>query len=256
MPRSALRSNLRRSVPPHEAGRDLNLMAHGLYEAGRLIASGDALVFAAAGRSLAISVAAVLLAGVVAIPLGVLLADKAFPGRTLLVLTLRGGMGMPTVLVGLLGFALFSRRGPLGGFDLLYSPEAIAICETFLAFPIVVSWTHAAVSGLDPRYAETSRTLGATAPRRWWTLAKEVRLSLVLALLTAFARCFSELGIAMMVGGNIKHRTRTLATATALETSRGEFVRGMAMSLILLVIAVLVALAAAALTRAREKESA
>ncbi|HGY91336.1 MAG TPA: ABC transporter permease subunit [Planctomycetes bacterium] len=233
----------------------MDLIAHGLCEAGRLIASGDALVFAAAGRSLAISVAAVLVAGALAVPLGVFLADKAFPGRALLVLTLRGGMGMPTVLVGLLGFALFSRRGPLGGLDLLYTPEAVAICETLLAFPIVVSWTHAAVSGLDPRYAETSRTLGARSLRRRWTLAKEVRLSLVLALLTAFARCFSELGIAMMVGGNIKHRTRTLATATALETSRGEFARGLAMSLILLVIALLVALVAAALTRVREREA-
>ncbi len=233
----------------------MELIADGLFQAGRLIASGDELVFEAAGRSLSISLAAVLLAGFLAVPVGVLLADKAFPGRALLVLTLRGGMGMPTVLVGLLGFAFFSRRGPLGEFDLLYTPEAVAICETLLAFPIVVTWTHVAVSGLDPRYAETARTLGASSMRRWWTLAREVRLSLVLALLTAFARCFSELGIAMMVGGNIKHRTRTLATATALETSRGEFARGMAMSLILLAIALLVALVAAAVTRAQEREA-
>ena len=127
----------------------------------------------------------------------------------------------------------------------MYTPWAIVLGELCLAVPIVVTWTQGTVSGLDPRVAETARTLGAGSLRRWRTCLSEARLAIALALLTAFARCVTELGIALMVGGNIKYRTRTLTTATALETARGEFERGMAMSLILLGMAILVTLAIA-----------
>ena len=146
-------------------------------------------------------------------------------------------MAFPTGFVGLVCFALFSRRGPLGPLELLYTPWVIVWGEFLLALPMIVSITHGAIKSLDPRVSETAWTLGANRFRRWGTYVSEARVGVVLAVLTAFSRCVTELGIAMMVGGNIKDRTRTLATATALETGKGEFGRGMAMSLILLTIA-------------------
>ncbi|REJ98816.1 MAG: ABC transporter permease subunit, partial [Planctomycetota bacterium] len=176
-----------------------------------------------------------------------------FFGRGLLVIGFRAGMGIPTVLIGLVCFAMFSRRGPLGALELLYTPWGIVVGEFLLALPIVVTWTHGALAALDPRVAETACTLGAGPLRRWATYISEVRLAIALALLTAFARCFTELGIAMMVGGNIKYRTRTLSTATALETAQGEFARGVAMSLVLLVMALLLTVAITLLMRARDE---
>jgi tungstate transport system permease protein len=223
----------------------MQLLWEGLSGAVELLLTGDRLVIDAAWRSFWISMVAVILAAAVGIPIGSLLAHARFFGRSLVVVLFRAGMAVPTVLIGLVGYALFSRRGVLGGLDLLYTPWAIVLGELCLAVPIVVTWTQGAVSGLDPRVAETARTLGAGSLRRWRTCLSEARLAIALALLTAFARCVTELGIALMVGGNIKYRTRTLTTATALETARGEFERGMAMSLILLGMAILVTLAIA-----------
>ena len=232
----------------------MQLLWDGLTAAIQLIVEGDPLVLDAAWRSLWVSVVAVWLAGVCGIAIGSLLARQPFVGRSLLVVLFRAGMSVPTVLIGLLCYALLSRRGPLGGLDLLYTSWGIILGEFLLALPIIVTWTHGAIRGLDPRVAETALTLGAGPWRRWRTYLSEARLGIGLALLTAFARCFTELGIAMMVGGNIKFRTRTLATATALETARGEFERGVAMSLVLLLMAVVVTIVAAWLGR-EEKEA-
>jgi len=227
----------------------MELLWDGLTQAIRLLGRRDPLVLDAAWRSVWISTTAVLLAGLLGIPLGSLLARQAFPGRAALVLAARVGMSIPTVLIGLVCYGVFSRRGPLGPFDLLYTPAAIVAGEVLLALPIIVTWTHGAIQSLDPRVAETAWTLGAGPLRRWRTYLSEARLGIVLALLTAFARCFTELGVAMMVGGNIKFRTRTLTTATALETARGEFARGVAMSLVLLAMAMLITLSIAWLGR-------
>jgi tungstate transport system permease protein len=218
----------------------MQLLWDGLTEAIRLLVERDALVIGAAWRSLWISVVSVAVAGMFGVVIGSLLARKTFAGRSVMVLLFRAGMSVPTVFIGLVCYAMLSRRGPLGGLDLLYTPSAIVLGEFCLAMPIIVTWTHGAIRGLDPRVAETAWTLGAGRLRRWWTYLSEVRLAIVLAMLTAYARCFTELGIAMMVGGNIKYRTRTLTTATALETGRGEFARGVAMCLILLLAALIV----------------
>jgi tungstate transport system permease protein len=162
-------------------------------------------------------------------------------------------MSLPTVLIGLLCYAMFSRRGPLGRFDLLYTQTVIVIGEFCLALPIIVTWTHGAIRGLDPRARETAITLGAGPVRQCLTCLSEARLGVGLAIMTAFARCITELGIAIMVGGNIAGRTRTLTTATALETARGEFERGVAMSLLLLLIALSVTVLIAWLNRAGEE---
>ncbi len=231
----------------------MDLLWEGLIEAFRLIGRFDPLVMNAAWRSLWISLLAVSLAALVGIAIGSLLARCKFFGRGALVLLFRAGMGVPTVLIGLVGYALLSRRGPLGPLDMLYTPWGIVAGEFFLALPIIVTWTHGAISNLDPRVAETALTLGANTLRRWRTYLSEVRMAIYLALLTAFARCFTELGIAMMIGGNIKYRTRTLATATAMETSAGEFARGVAMSLLLLFGAMLLTFAIARLMRTEEE---
>ena len=165
------------------------------------------------------------------------MARARFPGRGLVVLLGRAGMAVPTVFVGIVCYGLFSRRGPLGPLELLYTPSAIAFGELLLALPIVFSLTHGAVGALDPRVGETTASLGAPALQRFTTFVSEARTGIVLGILTAFARCVTELGIAMMVGGNIAGRTRTLSTATALETGKGEFGLGLAMGLILLALA-------------------
>jgi tungstate transport system permease protein len=232
----------------------MQLLWDGLTDAIQMLVHCDPLVINAAWRSVWITAVAVTLAGVPGVAVGSLLAQNRFVGRTVVVVLFRAGMSIPTVLIGLLCYALMSRRGPLGGFDLLYTSWGIVLGETCLALPIVVTWTHNAIRGLDRRVAETALTLGAGPLRRWRTYLSEARMGVVLALLTAFARCFTELGIAMMVGGNIKYRTRTLTTATALETARGEFARGVAMSLILLLMALIVAILIASLDR-DEKEA-
>lgn len=225
------------------------MIREGILEALQLLLRLDASVIDAATRSLWISIVAVVSAAIVGVSIGLLLARKQFPGRAFLVLLFRVGMSVPTVLIGLLCYGLLSRRGSLGELELLYTPTAIILGEFFLALPIVATLTHGAITRLDPRAFETTRTLGAGTLQRAVTYLREAKLAIALAVLTAFSRCFTELGIAMMVGGNITGRTRTLTTATALETARGEFGSGVAMSLILLSIAMLVTLSIALLSR-------
>lgn len=217
----------------------MSLLWNSLREALSLVLSGDPLVLEAAWRSVWISTTAVTLAAVLGIPLGILLARKQFPGRGLAVLLARVMMALPTVFVGMVCYALFSRLGPLGPLELLYSPWGIVAGELLLAMPIIVGLTHGAIHSLDPRVGETAFTLAASPLKRGLTYLSEARTGVLLAVLTAFARCVTELGIAMIVGGNLKDRTRTLATATALETGRGEFERGLAMSSLLLLVALI-----------------
>ncbi|MCA9320019.1 MAG: ABC transporter permease, partial [Planctomycetes bacterium] len=233
----------------------MDFLGKGLGQAIDLLLSGDPLVYDAAGKSLAVSAAAVALAALFGIPLGAVLARVAFPGRTLVVALARAGMSIPTVLIGLLGWGILSRRGPLGAWELLYTPTAIVAGEFFLSLPIIMTWTHEAIRKLDHRVFETATTLGLPFTSRWRLYLAETRVAISLAMLTAFARCFTELGIAMMLGGNIKERTRTLATATALETSRGEFERGLAMSLILVAMGLVITLGLGLLNAPQRSES-
>ena len=218
----------------------MTLIWESLQEACRLVVSGDRIVYGAALRSLWISALAVTIAALVGLPVGTLLARVRIPGRRWIVLLFRAGMAIPTVFIGLVCYAVFSRRGPLGPAELLYTPWAIVVGEFVLAFPLIVSIAHGSILSLDRRVAETAWTLGVGPLRRWLTYLSEARTGILLAIVTAYARCVTELGIAMMVGGNMKGRTQTLATATALETGKGEFSRGIAMGLFLLLIALFV----------------
>ena len=227
----------------------MDLIWNGFREAFRLLVHLDPLVIDAAARSTWISLLAVGLATLVGLPIGTGLARISFPARDYVVLLFRGGMAFPTVFIGIVCYALFSRRGPLGSLELLYTPWAIICGEFLLAVPIVVSITHGAIKALSTRVGETAWTLGAGPLGRWQTYLSEARIGVTLAILTAFSRCVTELGIAIIVGGNIKERTRTMATATALETGKGEFGRGMAMGLILLVLAMTTMMILAYLSR-------
>ncbi len=232
----------------------MDLIWDGLTEAVRLVVGGDSQVLSAAGRSVWISSLAVALATAAGLPAGMALARNSFKGKRFLVTALRAGMATPTVFIGVVCYALFTRRGPLGPLDILYSPSAIVIGEFLLAFPIIAAISHGALKSLDPRVGETAFTLGAGPLLRWRTYLSEARVGIVLAILTAFGRCVTELGIAMMVGGNIKERTRTLATATALETGKGEFARGIAMGVLLLVVALGVTILIVSLSREEEEK--
>ena len=215
----------------------MDLIWEGIADAFALLVHFDRPVMQAAARSVWISGLAVTLAALAGVPAGIVLARASFVGRRGIVLVCRAAMSMPTVFVGLVCFAALHRRGPLGPLQLLYTPWAIVCGELLLALPLIISLTQGVVRSLDRSAGETAKTLGAGVFRRGITYLSEARRGITLAVIAAFSRCVTELGIAMMVGGNIKDRTRTLATATALETGKGEFARGLAMGLILFAIA-------------------
>ena len=146
-------------------------------------------------------------------------------------------LAFPTVLIGLLVYAFITYRGPLGEWGLLFTLPGMAIGQTLLALPIVVSWVAQAVEGLDPRCRQTLLTLGARPLQLAWLSLCEVRFAIAMVCLTAFGRVITEVGIAMMLGGNVRYHTRTMTTAIALETSKGEFAQGIALGLVLLFMA-------------------
>jgi tungstate transport system permease protein len=195
------------------------------------------------------STTAVTLAAVVAFPYGAWLGIRRPDGRGVQVFLMRVGMFTPTVVVGLLVYGIVSRQGILGRLDLLYTKGAIVMGEFLLAFPLIVSLTHGATSALDRRVPETARTLGAGRLRVLHAVLGEVRVGLVAAYLAGFARCLSELGVVLLVGGNFRLETRTLASTITLHVRKGEFGKGLASGLILLVLAVTTAMLAHRLSR-------
>lgn len=166
-----------------------------------------------------------------------LLAKRRFPGQRALVVLAQALLSFPTVVIGLVIYLLLSRRGPLGSFELLFSPTAIVIGYMVIAFPILVVFTVSAVQGADPRVFETARSLGASRMRAALTILWEVRFGITAAIVNAFGRVVSEVGCAIMVGGNIAGLTRNMPTAIALETSKGDFAQGIALGMVLMVIA-------------------
>jgi tungstate transport system permease protein len=210
----------------------------GLFEAGRLLLGGDADTWHAVLVTLLCSTTAVTLAAALAFPYGGWLGLRRRDGRGLQVFLMRVGMFAPTVVVGLVVYGLLSRRGILGGLDLLYTRTAIVAGEFLLAFPLLATLAHGAAAALDPVVAETARTLGAGRIRVIRTVLGEVRVGLVAAYLAGFARCLSELGVVLLVGGNLRMETRTLASTITLQVRRGEFATGLASGIVLLVLAV------------------
>ena len=205
-----------------------------------LILSGDSDVFSAVAISLSVALWSILFASVVAVPLGVAITVGKFPLKSVVRLVLNSLMAMPTVVIGLVVYGFLSRQGPLGSMGMLFTPKAIIIGQTILAIPVIANYTLTAIQGADERILPTARTLGASSLQCLYQLAREVRFGLIAAIIAGFGRVVSEVGIAMMLGGNIRMYTRTMTTAIALETSKGDFAFGLALGLILIVVALAV----------------
>jgi len=170
----------------------------------------------------------------------VLVGLKRFAGRRSILAVLNALMALPTVLVGLIVYALISRSGPLGGLGILFTPPAVVIGQAILAFPIVASIVATGIGRLDPRLPEHLVTLGAGPWNILWMSVREARDVVLSAGLAAFGRVIGEVGVAMMLGGNIRWYTRTITTAIALETSKGDFELGLALGIILMALALAV----------------
>ena len=215
----------------------MDFIIEGIQKAFQLIFSLDREIFNIVLLSVRVSLTAIILASLVGIPLGFLMAVKDYWGKRLIVALVNTLLALPTVVVGLIVYSLISRRGPLGLFGLLYTPSAMIIGQFILATPIVIALTHSAVQGIDRRVRNTALTLGATEIQSAWTVIKEARYAVLAAVITGFGRVIAEVGAAMMLGGNIKGSTRVMTTAIALETAKGEFGFSIALGIILLLIA-------------------
>jgi tungstate transport system permease protein len=201
-----------------------------------LIVSGDPEVWFIAWTSLRFSLASAVIACIPGIPLGVLIALRRFRGRRVLLAILTSLMALPTVVVGLIVYSLISRAGPLGFLGILFTPRAVIIGQAILALPIIVSMTASGLSSLDPMFPEMLTTLGASQGSILWMSVRQAQGAVLSACLAAFGRVVGEVGVAMMLGGNIRWYTRTLTTAIALETSKGEFELGLALGMILMIV--------------------
>ena len=214
--------------------------ADALSAAGALIFSFDRDIYQVVMTSLAISTVAALFAALIAVPAGIWVALNHFRGKQLICHLLNTLMAMPTVVIGLLLYGLFSRLGPLGYLGLLYTPTAIIIAEALLILPIIMNLTLVAVSNADARLVPTLISLGARHLTLAAYVARELHAAIIAAIITGFGRAIGEVGAAMIVGGNISGLTRTMTTAIALETSKGEFEFALALGLLLLTIAFVV----------------
>lgn len=211
-----------------------------LAAAFQLIISFDKDIYQIAITSISISFIAALIAASLAIPAGIYMAMNQFAGKQIIQHLLNTLMAMPTVVIGLLLYGLFSRLGPLGHLDLLYTPTAIIIAEAILIFPIMMNLAIVAVTSADQRLVPTLISLGAKPIALSIQVAKHTRFAILAAIITGFGRAIGEVGAAMMLGGNIEGFTRTMTTAIALQTSKGAFETGLALGLLLLLIAFII----------------
>ena len=218
-------------------------------EAIRLILSGDKDVTTIVFASLRFSLSSTLIASLTGIPAGIALAASHFRFKRLLEDVLNTLLAVPTVVVGLFVYTLIFSQGPLGSFRLLFTPAAIILGQTVLIFPLITALVCSSVSSINPIFRETALTLGASNFRAVWTVAAEARSAILVACLTGFGRVIGEIGISLILGGNILDYTRTITTAISLQTSKGEFALGLALGMILLIVAFGVNISARVLRR-------
>jgi tungstate transport system permease protein len=218
----------------------MDLLVQAFTEAVRLLVSLDDYVIEILWRSLQVSGSAMLLGVAIGLPLGVGLGVGRFPGRRVLISLTYTGFALPPVVVGLLVYLLLSRQGPIGGLEMLFSPGAMIVAQAVLAAPYVAGVSLAAVQAVPPEIRLQARALGASRTLALWMQVREARLGILAAVVAGFGAVISEVGAAMMVGGNIAGETRVLTTAIVLETRRGHFETAMALGIILLVIVLLV----------------
>jgi len=218
----------------------LDEIGAGLVRAVGLIASLDPAVVEITVRSLLIALASTALATAVAVPIGGLIHFHNFCGKRAVINVIQTLYSLPTVTVGLLVFLLLSRSGPLGGFGLLFTPGGMVVGQTILIVPIMTGLTIAALSGITDQVRDSAISLGASKRQAIFTIMVEARAAMMAAVLLGFGRALSEVGVAMMIGGNIQGYTRVLTTAIALETSRGDIEFSMALGIILVSISLIV----------------
>lgn len=221
----------------------MDYLLDGIATALQLIVTLDAEVTHCTLVSLQVSAIAILLASLVGLPCSFLIGMYDFQGKKTVITLFNTLMAIPTVVIGLFVFSFISRQGPLGVLGLLFTPAAMVIGQFLLATPIVVALSYAAIQGIDPRVKMTALTLGARSHQVIITLLLEARFAIIAAVIAGFGRVIGEVGSAMMLGGNIRGYTRTISTAIALETSKGEFSLGLALGMILLSVALSVNIA-------------
>lgn len=214
----------------------MSLLVDSFWSALLLIRSLDPELFFIVYVSLRISLLSTIGAGVIGIPIGFWISLRDFKGKQFLITVFNTLLAVPTVVVGLFVYVFISRRGILGPLDLLYTQNAIVVGQILLVAPIVVTFTIAAVSRVDDRYRKTAMTLGATPWQTALAIFREARFGIMATVVAAFGRVIAEVGVSMMLGGNIKGFTRTMTTAMALEYDKGEFVLAVALGLILLTV--------------------
>lgn len=202
--------------------------------AAALVTSGNEDFLRIVGLSLRVTLQAVLIAAVVGMPLGALLAVTRFPGRGAVVVVFNALMGLPPVVAGLLVYLMLSRSGPLGPLGMMFTPGAMVVAQTVLVLPIVLSLTRQVVEGLWEEYADHLRSLGAGKLQAVPTLLWDGRYALLTALLAGFGRASAEVGAVLIVGGNIAGLTRTMTTAISLETGKGNLPLALGLGVVLL----------------------
>ncbi len=202
----------------------------------KLIFSFEGEIYGIVGRSLFFALTASFVATLCGVPIGFLVGTKRFRGKSGLLTVMNTLMALPTVVIGLLAYGFLSRRAPLGFLNLLFTPGAVIAGEFILSLPIIANLTVSAVQAVDSRAILTAKTLGAGRALMTWTVLMEARFSLLGAIIAGFGRAVSEVGSAVMLGGNIRFYTRTMTTAIALETSKGEFEFGLALGFFLLLV--------------------
>ena len=219
----------------------------------QLVLSGDPELFAIVVLSLEVSLSAVLLSAAIGVPLGAFIALTRFPGRETVIVVLNALMGLPPVVVGLAVYLLLSRSGPLGVFGLLFTPQAMVVAQTILVSPIIAALSRQTIEDLWFEYHDELAAMNVGPLGRITTLIWDARFSLVTALLAGFGRAAAEVGAILIVGGNIKDFTRTMTTAIALETSKGDLPLAIGLGMVLIIIVIMINALAWGARRAGER---
>jgi tungstate transport system permease protein len=210
----------------------------------QLVLSGDPALFAVVRLSLIVSLSAALLGGLIGVPAGAAVALTRFPGREAVIVVLNALMGLPPVVVGLAVYLMLSRSGPLGAWGLLFTPQAMVIAQTILIAPIIAALSRQTIEDLWVEYRDELAAMDVGPLGRIATLIADARFSLVTALLAGFGRAAAEVGAVIIVGGNIDGFTRTMTTAIALETSKGDLPLAIGLGIVLMIIVILINAAA------------
>jgi len=218
----------------------LNDITEGISQAIHLIVTLNPEVMQIAALSLYISLSATILAALIAIPVGGFIHFHDFWGKRALIVLIQTLYSVPTVVVGLVVYLMISRSGPLGFFGLLFTPEGMILGQTVLIIPIMMGLVISALGGFDKSISDTLIALGATGSQKIVEIVREARYAILSAVVLGFGRAIAEVGVAMMIGGNIRDHTRVLTTAITLETGMGKFGFSIALGIILLAVALIV----------------